>query len=322
MVDLSQFHFLRPEWLWLLPLALLVWWLMRRQHDTLRGWRQSIAAHLLPFLLVNNSQAEQRVKPVSLLGWFWLLGIVALSGPSWQREASPFAEEQSVLVVVLKMTPDMQAGDVQPSRLLRAVDKIDRLLKRRPDTRTALIAYAGSAHRVMPFTRDHALIVDFARELTPDVMPVEGEDLPRAVELANELIKMDGNPGTLLVLADSVEPLQMDELKSGRNERVAAELWAIAAGTEVIPLPGMPVAPALDKANMKAAANALGGELELISVDDQDVEAINRRLTRNLRDVSDQAGARWRDAGYYLLPLMVLLGLFWFRQGWVVRWSD
>ncbi|MCP4010444.1 MAG: VWA domain-containing protein, partial [Proteobacteria bacterium] len=216
MEALSQFHFLRPQWLWLLPLVLVIWWLMRRQHDTLRGWRQSIAAHLLPFLLVNNSQAEQRVKPVSLLGWLWLLGIVALSGPSWQREASPFAEEQSVLVVVLKMTPDMQAGDVQPSRLLRAVDKIDRLLKRRPDTRTALIAYAGSAHRVMPFTRDHALIVDFARELTPDVMPVEGEDLPRAVELANELIEIDGNSGTLLVLADSVEPLQMDELKSGR----------------------------------------------------------------------------------------------------------
>lgn len=322
MASLSHFHFIRPEWFWALPLALLVWWLMRRQHQTLKGWRQSIAPHLLPHLLVGDSQLKRRINPVSLLGWLWLLGIFVLSGPSWQREASPFAEEQAVLVVVLKMTPDMLAGDVQPSRLVRAVDKIDRLLKRRPDTRTALIAYAGSAHRVMPFTRDHTLIVDFARELTPDVMPMPGEDLPKAITLGNELVQKDGHPGTLVVLADSIDPAQLDELKSGRAGHVVAELWAISETADVLPLPGTPAAPPLDKPNMQAAAKVLGGQLELISLDDSDVGSIDRRLARNLKDVSDQTGTRWRDAGYYFLPLLVLIGLFWFRQGWVVRWAD
>jgi len=322
MSALSQFHFLRPEWLWLLLPALLIWWLLYRRHDRVRGWRKSVAPHLLSYLLVNAEQAQQRFKPVSVLGWLWLLGITALAGPSWQREVSPFAEEQSVLVVVLKMTPDMLAGDVQPSRLVRAVDKIDRLLALRPDTRTALIAYAGTAHRVMPFTRDHALIVEFAGALMPDVMPRPGEDLAQALALGRSLIAENGRPGTLVVLADSVDPAQLPELQAARTGGPGAELWAIAAGVEVVPLPGSPTAPALDEANMRAAARAMGGQLEVISVDDGDVRAINRRLTQQLVDVSDQQGARWRDAGYYFLPLLVLLGLFWFRQGWVVRWAD
>jgi Ca-activated chloride channel family protein len=322
MNALSQFHFIRPEWLWVFPLAALIWWRMRRQRDALRGWRKTIAPQLLPYLLVNSEQADQALKPVGLLGMLWLLGIVALAGPSWQREASPFAEEQAVLVVIIKLTPSMQASDIQPNRLVRAVDKIDRLLAQRPDTRTALIAYAGSAHRVIPFTRDHALIVDFARELSPAVMPRVGEELLEAVQLGEKLIQDNAHPGTILVLADSVDPGQILSLKENQANRSAVELWAIAASEEVIPLPGSPPAPALDEANMQAAADAFGGSLEIISVDHSDVEAINRRIGRHLADISQAEGERWRDAGYYFLPLMVFLGLFWFRKGWVIRWAD
>jgi len=321
MNTLSQFHFLRPEWLWLLPLAILIWRQMHRHYDTLRGWREIIAPQLLPHLLVNVEQAGHRVKPVGLLGLIWLLGIVALAGPSWQREVSPFVEEQAVLVVILKMTPSMEAGDIQPSRLVRAVDKISRLLARRPDTRTALIAYAGSAHRVMPFTRDHSLIIDFARELEPAVMPRAGEELLEAIMLGEKLIRENTRPGTMLVLADAVDPGQIPALEESRADHAAIELWAIAAGEEVIPLPGSPPAPSLDEPNMQDAADALGGRLQIISVDQSDVDAVDRRIGRHLEDISQADGERWRDAGYYFLPLLVLLGLFWFRKGWVIRWD-
>ena len=322
MNALSQFHFIRPEWLWLIPLATLIWWQMRHQHDALQGWRKSIAPQLLPHLLVNAEQANHPLNPVGLLGLLWLLGIIALAGPSWQREASPFAEEQAVLVVILKLTPSMEAGDLQPDRLARAVEKIDRFLAKRSDTRTALIVYAGSAHRVMPFTRDHALITDFARELTPEVMPRAGEELLEAIVLGEKLIQDSAQPGTILVLADSVDPAQVPGLKKSRANRGAAELWAIAAGEEVVPLPGSPPAPALDAANMQVVADALGGSLQIISLDDSDIDAINRRIGRHLADISQAEGERWHDAGYYFLPLLVLLGLFWFRKGWVIRWVD
>ena len=322
MSALAEFHFLRPAWLALLPLALGIWWLIRRRHDALQGWRELVAPRLLPHLLVDARESGRKLQPVTLLLWFWLLGILALAGPAWQREASPFAAEQSVLVVILKTTPSMQAGDVQPSRMVRAVDKIQSLLALRPDTRAALIAYAGSAHRVLPFTRDHALLVDFAAELSPEIMPRPGDDLVAAITLGQQLIEKSERPGTMLVLADSVEPLQLPELEAARAEYGAVELWGIAAGPEVIPVPGSPPAPPLDEAIMRSAAKALGGSLELISLDDGDVEAVEGRLSRHMTELAGQEGERWRDAGYYLLPLLLVLGLFWFRKGWVVRWSD
>lgn len=318
----SQFHFIRPEWLWAFVPAILTWWLLKRRQDRLQGWKRMIAPQLLPHLLVDVSEQGGRIRPLGLLGLLWVLGIIALSGPSWQREPAPFAEEQAVLVVILKLTPSMQAGDVQPSRLVRAVDKIDRLLNRRPDTRTALVAYAGSAHQVMPFTRDHRLIVDFAHELSPDLMPRAGESLLAAIKLADQMITDSGRPGTMLVLADSVDAAQFAELETGSAGRNTAELWAIAAGEDVVPLPGTPAAPALDEPGMLAAADALGGSLEIISIDDRDVAAIDRRIGRAIAEVSTREGERWRDAGYFMLPLLLLLCLFWFRQGWVVRWAD
>ena len=32
MPELSALHFLRPAWLWVMPVALLLWWLHLRQH--------------------------------------------------------------------------------------------------------------------------------------------------------------------------------------------------------------------------------------------------------------------------------------------------
>jgi Ca-activated chloride channel family protein len=88
---LSQFHFLRPWWwLALIPVVCLVWMIRRRQ-DALRPWRGVIDQHLLSHLLV-ESGTPRRWQPVHLLLPLWLLGILALSGPTWQREPAPFAD--------------------------------------------------------------------------------------------------------------------------------------------------------------------------------------------------------------------------------------
>ncbi len=135
------------------------------------------------------------------------------------------------------------------------------------------------------------------------------------------MITDSGRPGTLLVLADAVDTAQVVGLSENLAGGSRAELWAIAAGPEVVPLPGTPTAPALDEENMRAAADAMGGSLEIISVDDSDIAAIDRRIGRQLSIAERREGSQWQDGGYYLVPLLVLLALFWFRRGWVVRWN-
>jgi Ca-activated chloride channel family protein len=145
-----------------------------RHQDAARPWRSVIVDHLLPYLLAERGP-RRRLQPVHLLLLIWFLAIFSLSGPTWQREPAPFADDEAALVIALEVTPTMLAQDVQPSRLERATQKIRDLLAERPRIRTALGAYAGSAHLVMPLTRVADLITRFAAELSPTIMPVAGD---------------------------------------------------------------------------------------------------------------------------------------------------
>jgi Ca-activated chloride channel family protein len=70
---------------------------------------------------------------------------------------------------------------------------------------------------------------------------------------------------------------------------------------------------------MKAAAEAAGGALVALTADDADVQRLARLVEQRLSTgQDDEAGQQWRDAGYYLLPLLALLALLGFRRGWVV----
>ena len=136
----------------LLPAALLVWRLACTQSADW-VWHDIVAEHLLPHLFLKRT-GQRRIGPLVLLAIVWALAVVALAGPAWKREPVPFADDSAALVIVVKVTPSMKTEDVQPDRLTRSVQKIHDLLALRSGARSALIAYAGTPHLVMPLTRD------------------------------------------------------------------------------------------------------------------------------------------------------------------------
>lgn len=319
MIDLALFHFLRPAWLALfLPALVLIWFMVKRQ-DPLRPWRKIMAPRLLDHLLLTDKTKQARIHPTHVLALCWLLGIFALAGPSWEKELSPFTEDQAALMIVLKVTPEMLAEDIQPSRLQRATQKIGDLLALRLGTKTGLIAYAGSSHLVMPLTSDAEIILEFAQQLNPGVMPVPGDEPVKAIELARQRLKNAGLPGSIVLISDSIDPAQREGLATTHKQGGAdVQVYAMAAGPEVVPPLDSPPAPALDRHSMKEAADALGGELILPTADDADVRRLNANMERSISKAPAQEGERWKDAGYLLLPLLVLLSLSFFRSGGAV----
>lgn len=299
---MDDFHFLRPWWLVALgPAALLLWLLWRRQDDG-RAWHGLIADHLLPHLLVG---AEKRswFRPIHALAAGWLVGIVALAGPAWQREPAPFADETTVLVIVVKVAPSMNDSDVQPTRQVRAAQKIHDLLALRKGGKTALIAYAGSSHLVMPLTSDSAVIDTFARDLSADIMPVQGDDAARAIGMARALVNKSGQPGWVLWVADSVAADQVEKLST---DGVPVRVLAVGGEGD-------------ERKSLERAAARLGATVDVLTADDADVT----RLARNARFSTVTGGGegsqRWRDAGWWLVPVLAVLTLLWFRPGWMVR---
>ena len=69
---------------------------------------------------------------------------------------------------------------------------------------------------------------------------------------------------------------------------------------------------------MQAAADAIGGSLTLVSIDNRDVKTLASSIQQSFASAPQQEGSRWRDAGYYLLPLTILFLLILFREGGAV----
>jgi Ca-activated chloride channel family protein len=319
---LSQFHFLRPWWLLaLLPVLWLVWMIHRHQ-DAARPWRGVIADHLLPHLLARG-RPQRRLQPVHLVLPIWWLSTLAVSGPTWQREPSLFADDEAALVIVVEVTPTMLAQDIQPSRLERAAQKIRDLLAERPGTRTALVAYAGSAHLVMPLTRDADLIARFATELSPTIMPMEGDAAPEALALADQQLRTSGLRGSILLITDGIPAEQLPQLATHRKSGGApVQILTVAAPPGVPVPPNSPPAPALDRGALDNAASALDATLTIVSPDDRDVRWLARHTeTGMVAAAAEQFGERWKDVGYWLVYGVAALALVWFRPGWLVQWS-
>ena len=100
-------HWLRPFWLLLVPLlAWLIWHLWHRQQRAGR-WQSLLPPAFHQVLLGGVSRRNSRL-PWLALGLAWLLALLALLGPSWQRVEQVNLKRADPLVVVLK--PDYQAA--------------------------------------------------------------------------------------------------------------------------------------------------------------------------------------------------------------------
>lgn len=307
MQALQAFHLLRPWALLGLVPAVLIWLAERSATDTTARWRKVIHPALLKELVVEGRRAS-RIAPADALLATWVVGIVAVSGPTWRQEPPPFAEADPPAMIVLRVAPSMTTPDLPPSRLERARQKISDLLDLREGAATGLIAYSGSAHLVLPPTMDKAVVLAMAGALSPDIMPKQGDRLADAVALATQVLTDGKAGGSILVIADTAAPDQTAAIGQGGGHRPPVTLLAAAPPDRV----------SADDA-LNAAAKALDARLVTPTPDTSDLHAVAARLRGSVwsGEVAGE-GAQWRDEGYWLTPIVALISLGWFRRGWLL----
>jgi Ca-activated chloride channel family protein len=147
----------------------------------------------------------------------WVLVIVAVAGPSWRQAPAPFAEETAGLMILLELNPGMDAEDLRPSRLERSRHKIHDLLEGRTGGTVGLIAYSGTAHLVMPFTRDTRIVEQMTQALDPSVMPAQGDALSEALTLAADQFDRRNTAGSVLIVTDGIDSAQLQALGQYRE---------------------------------------------------------------------------------------------------------
>ncbi|MBM3091969.1 VWA domain-containing protein [Ensifer sp. T173] len=326
---ITDFHFLRPLWLLALLAAPLLVMLIGRRTDVRSQWQNMIAPHLLDHLLIEKG-GRRWLQPVHLTAVLIVIAAIAAAGPTWQREKPPFVEDTAPLAIAIDLTETMNATDVSPTRLERAKLKVQDILSLRKGARTALFAYAGTAHMVLPLTDDANLIKTYLAALSPSIMPVTGRDTGRALQVAEDALSSETVPGTILFMTDGVERTAFDAFAryQGRNDLMVLGIGTAdggpvktADGQFLTDATGARVRAKLDVDALKALQAASKAQVATVTPDDSDVRWIIRRIQSSFAQKTAEGLTRWYDAGWWLTIPIALLAALWFRRGWTVRWA-
>jgi Ca-activated chloride channel family protein len=324
-------HWLRLWWLLLLPLlGWLLWRLWNRQKRVGR-WQMILPSAFHSTLLSGGNGRESKL-PWIALGFGWLLALLALLGPSWQRVEQTSQKPVDPLVVLLELTPEMLAADSPPTRLEQARRKLLDLLQARSDSQTAIIVYAGSAHTLVPLSDDLSTSKNLLDAIKPSIMPEAGQRADLGVIKALALLKQgDLGVGRLLWIGSSLNDAERQGIRSVMTGH-APELLMLGVGTAE----GAPVAqekggflkdaqggilvPRLDGNSLKDFAEELGGRYTPLRLDDDDLRELG--LLEGPKDLRSQGQTvhldSWADQGYWLLLPLLLLAACAGRRGWVL----
>jgi len=328
---MNLFHFLRPEWfLALLPLALLLWHLRKKRRHA-GNWQSVCDSALLPYLL-DSEQHRQSNYPWGWLALCGLLAIFALAGPVWSKLEQPVFRQQSALVIALDLSRSMDAGDIKPSRLVRAHHKLLDILKQRREGETALLVYAAETFVVTPLTDDNVTIASQVTSLTTSIMPNQGSRPALAIAKALELLQQAGRSrGDLLLITDGIATGDADALADQLPQGFRLSVLAVATETGA-PIPqsrggflkdasGQIVIPRLQRAELVSLARLAGGRFAELTTDDADINHLLGSIESNSREItasdSDMMTDRWREEGPWLLLLLLPLGALAFRRGYL-----
>ena len=310
--DWTQFHFLRPKALYLfIPLVMIIILLILGNKEK-RKWKKIINPSLRPYMFTKGS-IWAIVLPLILfvIGSSFVIG--GLAGPTWKKKQLPKEKIQAVVLIALDLSKSMLAEDIQPSRLERAKFKIIDFLNANPRARAGLVAYAGSAHPVLPFTQDYKLIKQHSASLVNRIMPVQGTNTQVLVELVDSLMKKVAAPSTVLLMTDVIssdDAVLFANYFQGSLHKLEILLFSTPGGS---PIPGYP--KEISKQDPSVLANLRNDSSIIISpltLDKSDVDGIAKRISQKLVFENDKADEEkeWDDISWILVIPSLLIELF------------
>ena len=327
---LADFHWLRPEWLWALPLiALMTLGLARRQLAP-GSWHRIIDPALAPYVL-----SRTQIRRLNYRWWLILIGgllvALALAGPSWNRVEQPVFRSEQAVVIALDLSRSMDAQDLTPSRLTRARLKILDILERRQSGQTALVVYSSNAFTVTPLTTDADTVAALVNSLSTDIMPSRGTYPVSAITKSQKLLEQAGAAfGEVLLITDGgTSPAAERAAKD--LQRAGYSLSVLGVGTSGgAPIPragggfvtdrsGNIVVPRIESTALRSLAAAGGGRFAALSADDSDIDILlSDPGQRSSASDESLATDQWQEEGPWLLLLLVPMAAMAFRRGLIM----
>lgn len=165
---LDNISFANPDFFWLLlllPLAIL-WYIFKRKEETAALRISSIKGFKFEGVL-------PKLKPVLFIMRLIALSaiIVAMARPQTEDISTRTKTTKGIdIVMAIDVSSSMLARDLKPNRLSALKKVAADFIKKRPNDRIGLVAYAGEGYTKTPVTTDKNIVLSALREITYGVL--------------------------------------------------------------------------------------------------------------------------------------------------------
>lgn len=161
---LKNIEFANPDFFWLLvllPLAILWYFFKHNEQNaslrisSIKGFaKHGILPKLKPLLFILRLSALAGI-------------IVAMARPQTKDVSTRTKTTKGIdIVMAIDVSSSMLARDLKPNRLSALKEVAADFIKKRPNDRIGLVAYAGEGYTKTPITSDKSIVLSSLREIT------------------------------------------------------------------------------------------------------------------------------------------------------------
>jgi tetratricopeptide (TPR) repeat protein len=225
------------------------------------------------------------------------------------------------VMIAIDVSKSMLAQDIQPTRLDRAKQVLNRLIDKLNNDRIGIVVFAGKAYLQMPLTADHSAAKMYLSAATPETVPTQGTVIGDALKMCFASFNSKERKYKSVVLISDGEDHDEEAVKVA--EQMAQE--GVIINTIGIGSPqGAPIMdPATNELKKDAEGNTVitklneeelsmiakkgNGNYQLFTNTDEVVNNLYGQLsTLDRRSVTDNSLANYKSWFQYLLAAALL----------------
>lgn len=228
---LENISFANPDFFWLfllLPLAIL-WYIFKQKEQTaslrissIKGFsHQGILPKLRPILFIFRLLALSAI-------------IVAMARPQTEDISTRTKTTKGIdIVMAIDVSSSMLARDLKPNRLSALKDVAADFIKKRPNDRIGLVAYAGEGYTKTPITTDKSIVLNALAEITYGQLE-DGTAIGMGLATSvNRLKESTAKSKIIILLTDGVNNSGFIEPQTAANLAIEFDIktYTIGLGT-------------------------------------------------------------------------------------------
>ncbi len=168
---------------------------------------------LVQSLMPEYSPSRPGLKFVLLMLAVFFL-VLGMAGPQFGSKLTSVKRKGIDVIIALDVSNSMLAQDIQPSRLERAKQAISRMVDQMSSDKIGLVVFAGEAYTQLPITTDYVSAKLFLDAISPDMIPVQGTAIGKAIDLASNSFGPDDKAKKAIILITDGENFEDDAVRA------------------------------------------------------------------------------------------------------------